>query len=162
LQLVKETIPRISRLAVLWNPDTASHARAIEELKAAAPSLRIELNFISARTPEEFGTVISAATRAHAQALYVLDDAFFAKNRERIFALAFDSRLPVIGDRSFAETGALVYYGPSFGDVYRRSAGYVDKILKGAKPADLPIEQPTKFELVVNLKTAKSLGITIP
>jgi putative ABC transport system substrate-binding protein len=161
LQLLKETIPRLIRVAVLWNPDTPSHPKVIDELRAAAPSLRIELNFASARTPEEFSRAFSAVNRGRAQALYVIDDAFFGRNRNSILALASESRLPVFGDRGFAHSGALISYGPNFGDLYRRSAGYVDKILKGAKPRDLPIEQPTKFELVVNLKTAKAIGITI-
>ena len=163
LQLLKETIPRLTRVAVLWNPDTPYHLKAIEDLKAAAPSLAIELSFMSARTPEEFGPAFSAMTRAHADALYVLPDAFFFSHRAMHIKLASKARLPVTGvTRQFADAGALMIYGPNFGDLFRRSAGYVDKILKGAKPADLPIEQPTRFEFVVNLKTAKALGITIP
>jgi len=163
LQLLKETIPRVARVAVLWNPDTPFHTKAVEDLKAAAPSLAIELSFVSARTPEEFGPAFSAMSRAHAEALYVLPDAFFVSHRATLLKLASKARLPVISvTRQFADAGALMSYGPNFGDLFRRSAGYVDKILKGAKPADLPIEQPTKFELVVNLKTAKALGITIP
>ena len=163
LQLLKEAIPRLTRVAVLWNPGTPFHTKAIEDLKAAAPSLSIELKFVSARTPEEFGPAISAVSRAHAQALYVLDDAFFFTHRTTLLKLALKARLPAIhGERNFPDAGALMSYGPSYGDLFRRSAGYVDKILKGVKPADLPIEQPTKFEFVINLKTAKALGITIP
>ena len=114
------------------------------------------------QTPQEFAAAFLVISRAHAQALYVFDDGFFANNRSTIVALASESRLPVFGDRPFLEAGALIWYGANFGDLYRRSAGYVVKILKGAKPGDLPIEQPTKFELVINLKTAKALGITIP
>ena len=115
------------------------------------------------RTPEEFGPAFSAVSRAHAQALYVIEDAFFFTHRTTLLKLASKARLPAIyGEREFADEGGLMSYGPNFGDLFRRSAGYVDKILKGAKPGDLPIEQPTKFELVVNLKTAKALGITIP
>jgi putative ABC transport system substrate-binding protein len=162
IQLLKETIPRLNRVAVLWNPDTPSHPTVIDELKTVAPSLRIELNHVSARTTEEIGPAFAAINRAQAQALYVIDDAFFGRNRKSILALAFESRLPVFGDRALAQSGALLSYGANFGDLYRRSAGYVDKILKGAKPENLPIEQPTKFELVVNLKTAQALGIKIP
>ena len=163
LQLLKEAIPRLTRVAVLWNPDTPYHPKVIEELKAVAPSLSIELSFVSARTPEEIGPAFSAVSRAHAQALYVIEDAFFFTHRTTLLKLASKARLPVIyGERHFADEGGLMSYGPNFGDLFRRSAGYVDKILKGAKPGDLPIEQPTKFELVVNLKTAKALGITIP
>ncbi len=163
LQLLKEAIPRVARVTVLWNPDSPSHTKAVEDVKAAAPSLAIELSFVSARTPEEFSPAFSAMTRAHAEALYVLPDAFFFSHRVTLLKLASKARLPVIGvARQFADAGALMIYGPNLGDLFRRSAGYVDKILKGAKPADLPIQQPTQFELVVNLKTAKALGITIP
>lgn len=163
LQLLKEAIPRVARVAVLWNPDTAFHTKAIEDLKAAAPALSIELSFVSARTPEEFGPAFSAVSRAHAQALYVMDDPFFFKHRTTLFKLASKPRLPTMyGLRPFVDAGGLMSYGTKLGDLFRRSAGYVDKILKGAKPSDLPIEQPTQFELAVNLKTAKALGITIP
>jgi putative ABC transport system substrate-binding protein len=159
LQLLKEAIPRVSRVAVLWNPDTPFHTKVIENLKAAAPSLSIELNFVSARTPEEFGPAFSAISRAHSQALYVVESAFFFGHRTTLLQLASKARLPVIyGERRFG----LMSYGANWDDMFRRSAEYVDKILKGAKPGDLPIEQPTKFELVVNLKTAKALGIAIP
>src|SRR5262249_44173852 len=150
-------------VAVLWNPATPYHLKMIEELKAAAPSLSIELKFLGVRTAEEFGPAFSAVSRAQAQALYVIEDAFFATHRTALLKLASKARLPVIfGVRDFADAGALMSYGPNFGDLFRRSAGYVVKILKGAKPGDLPIEQPTKFELVVNLRTAKALGIAIP
>ena len=163
LQLLKEAIPRLTRVAVLWNPDTPYHPKAIEEIKAVAPSLSIKLSFVGARTSEEFGPAFSAASRARAQALYVIIDPHFFNHRMTLLALASKARLPVIyGEKNFAEAGALMSYGPNFGDMFRQSAGYVDRILKGAKPGDLPIEQPTKFELVVNLKTAKVLGITIP
>ena len=163
LQLLKEAIPRVSRVAVLWNPDTPTYAKAIEELKAVAPSLSIELNFVSARTPEEVGPAFAAVSRAHAEALYIIPDAFFFTHRMTLLKLASKAQLPVTyGDRHFADAGALMSYGPNVDDLFRRSAGYVDKILKGAQPGDLPIEQPTKFELVVNLKTAKALGLTIP
>jgi len=162
LQLLKETIPRLTRIAVLWNPDTLWHAKVVQDLKAVAPSLSVELSLVGARTPEELSAAFSAVSRAHAQALCVIDSAFFATQRKRILALASKGKLPVFGDRGFADAGALMSYGTNFGDLFRRSAVYVDKILKGAKPGDLPIEQPTKFELVVNLKTAKTFGITIP
>ena len=127
------------------------------------PSLAIELTFVGARTPKEFGPAFSDVSRAHTQPLYVLDDAFFFTHRMTLLKLALKARLPVIyGERDFPDTGALMSYGIYVEDLFRRSAGYVNKILKGAKPGDLPVEQPTKFEFVVNLKTAKSLGITIP
>ena len=163
LQLLKETIPRLTRVAVLWNPDTPYHPKMIQALKAAAPSMSIELSFVAARTPEEFGPAFSGVSRAHAQALYVIEDGFFFTHRTTIAKLASKARLPIIfGLRPFADAGALMSYGPNVGELFRRSAGYVDKILKGAKPGDLPIEQPTQFELVVNLKTSRALGITIP
>ncbi len=163
LQLLKETIPRLARVAVLSNPDTPYVPKMIEEVKAAAPSLSIELNFVSARTPEEFGPAFSAVSRAHTQALYVIGDPFFFTHRMALLKLASKARLPAIyAGRQYADAGGLMSYGANWADLFRRSAGYVDKILKGAKPGDLPIEQPTKFELVVNLKTAKALGITIP
>jgi len=163
LQLLKETIPRLTRVAVLWNPDTPPHTKAIQELKAVAPSLAIELTFVSARRPEEFGPAFSAVSRAHAQALYVIEDSFFFLYRTTLLKLAFKAKLPAIfAQRQVVEEGGLMSYGANFSDLFRRSAGYVDKILKGAKPWDLPVEQPTKFELVVNLKTARALGITIP
>jgi putative ABC transport system substrate-binding protein len=163
LQFLKEAIPRLIRVAVLWNPDTPYSPKVIEELKAAAPSLSIELNFVGVRTPEEFGPAFSAVSHAHAQALYVIEDSLFFVHRTTLFKLALKARLPTIcGQREYVDAGGLISYGANLGDLFRRSAGYVDKILKGAKPSDLPIEQPTQFELVVNLKTAKALGITIP
>ena len=163
LQLLKETIPRLTRVAVLWNPSTPWHTKVVEDLKAVAPSLSIELSFVGARTPAEFGPAFSAASRAHVQALYVINEAFFFNHRTTLLKLASKARLPAIyGERQFPDEGGLISYGTNFHDMFRRSAGYVGKILKGAKPGDLPVEQPTKFELVVNLKTAKALGITIP
>ena len=163
LQLLKETIPRLARVAVLWNPETAFHTKVLEELKAAAPSLSMELSFVSVRTPEEIDPAFSAVSRAHAQALYVIEDAFFFTHRRKLLKLASKVPLPIIlWVKEFAEEGGLMSYAASYRDLFRRSAGYVDRILKGAKPGDLPIEQPTKFELVVNLKTAKALGLTIP
>ena len=163
LQLLKETIPRLIRVAVLWNPGTPFHPKAITDLKAAAPSLSLELSFVSARTPDEFSPAFSEISRLRAQGLYLIDDSIFYTHRMTLLALMSRARLPSsYSDRQFVDEGALMSYGPNLGDMYRRSARYVDKILKGAKPGDLPIEQPTKFELVVNLKTAKALGITIP
>ena len=163
LQLLREAMPRVTRVAVLWNPGTSFHTRVIEQLKAAAASLSIELKLVGVRTPEEIGPAFSTARRARAQALYVIEDALFFNHRKTLVKLASNARLPIIyWIKEFAEGGGLMSYGPSYGDLFRRSAGYVDKILKGAKPGDLPIEQPTQFELVVNLKTAKALGITVP
>jgi putative ABC transport system substrate-binding protein len=135
----------------------------VNDLKAAALSLSIELRFVSARTLEEFGPAFSDVSGAHAQALYVIDDAQFFVNRATLVKLASKARLPIISAaRQYPDEGGLMSYGANFADLLRRSAGYVDKILKGAKPGDLPVEQPTKFEFVVNLKTAKALGLTFP
>jgi len=166
LQLLQEAIPRLNRVAVLWNPDTPrspAQTKMVEELRSAASSLSIELNFVTARTSEEFDMAFAAASRARAQALYVDNAAFFYVERGALAQLAAKARLPAIyRTRAFADAGGLMSYGVDWLDHARRAAGYVDKILKGAKPGDLPIEQPTKFELVVNLKAAKMLGITIP
>jgi len=163
LQLLKETIPRLTHVTVLWHPPTPWHAEAIEDIKAAAASLSIELTFVPVRRPEEFSTVIATASRAHAQALYLLENPLFFSHPKALADLAAKAHLPAIyGERVFADEGGLMSYGATYGDLFRRSAEYVVKILGGTKPGDLPIEQPTKFELVVNLRTAKSIGIAIP
>lgn len=163
LQLLKDTIPRLIRVAVLFNPDTPLHTKVIGDLRAVAPSLSIEIKFVSARSPEELGPAFLAASRAHAQALYTIDDPFFYTHRRTLLELASKARLPAIYvHRVWADEGGLMSYGANFGDLFRRSAWYVDKIVKGAKPGDLPIQQPTDFDLVVNLKTAKALGLAIP
>jgi len=163
LQLLKQTVPQATRVAVLWNPETPYSPRVIESLKAAAPSLSVELKFVAAQTTEEIDPAFTAVNRAHVQALYVIEDPLFMTHRPTLLKLAAKAKLPVIyGERTFADAGALISYGPSYGDLFRRAAGYVDKILRGAKPGDLPIEQPTKFELVVNLKAARALGLTVP
>ncbi len=163
LQLLKEAIPRLAHVAVLWNPDTPFHPKAIADLKAAAPALSLKLSLVGARTPDEYGSAFSEISRTHAQGLYLMDDPFFYVHRTTLLNMVAKARLPTsYSDRPFVAEGGLMSYAPNAGDMYRRSAGYVDKILKGATPGDLPIEQPTKFELVVNLKTAKTLGIKIP
>ena len=163
LQLLKDTVPRLARVAVLWNPDTPWHAKVIEDLESAARQLSIALILVSAQTPEELSAAFSTMRRANAQALYLIESPLFSTNRPMLLTLLSKAQLPMIeAERKFVETGGLLSFGTNVGDLYRRSAGYVDKILKGAKPGDLPIEQPTKFELVVNLKTARALGITIP
>jgi putative ABC transport system substrate-binding protein len=163
LQLLKDAIPRATRVAILWNPDTPFHKKAVQDLKAAAPAMSIELKFFAMSDPDDLPPAFSAAKRARAQAVYVIESAFFGSYRDQLASLATKASLPTMnGERRIVEAGALMSYGANFADMYRRAAGYVDKILKGAKPGDLPIEQPTKFELVVNLKTAKALGITIP
>jgi len=166
LQLLKEAIPRVSRVAVLWNPATpltSWQAKTVESLKAVAPSLSVQLSFVTAQTPQEIGPALSAVSRARVQALCVLVGAHTDAYRKALLTLVSKARLPTIySDRRFADEGGLLSYGTNWTNHWRRAATYVDKILRGAKPGDLPIEQPTQFELVVNLKTAKALGLTIP
>jgi putative ABC transport system substrate-binding protein len=163
LQLLKEIHPQLTRAAVWWNPDHPFHPKAVEEVKAAAPSLSIELSFAAVRKPEQFLPAFSDITRANAQAMYVVDDPIFFAHRGILLNLASAARLPTIYEtRRYPEAGGLMCYGPDISDLFRRAAIYVDRLLKGAKPADLPVEQPTKFELVINLGTAKALGLTIP
>jgi len=148
---------------VLWNPDHPFHAQAAEELKRIAPSLSIELSFVGVRTPDQFDAAASDITRAGAQALYVVEDPIFFPHRIALLNLASMARLPTIHELArWPEAGALISYGPDLQDLFRRAALYVGRILNGAQPADLPVEQPTKFELVINLKTARLLGLEIP
>jgi putative ABC transport system substrate-binding protein len=163
LQLLKEAIPGLTRVAVLWNPGTPWHLGKVEDLKAAARSLSIALNLARAGTPDELRSALARIRRDHNQALFVMEDPFFYAHLSTLQTLASEAQLATTwGPRRAAQAGALMSYGPNLADLFRRSARYVERILKGAKPGDLPIEQPTKFELVVNLKTAKALGITIP
>ena len=166
LQLLKETIPGLTRVAVLWAPSTPPmpwEAKMVDDLKAAARSLSIELKFVVAQSPEEFSAAFSAVRLAHVQAIYLFESATFYVHRMTLVKLALKARLPTIyGTRALPDDGGLMSYGVNYADQMRRSAVYIDKILKGAKPGDLPIEQATKLELVINLKTAKALNITIP
>ncbi len=163
LELLKEAAPRVSRVAVLWNPLTAPHTALLKEAGTAARALGLDLQPVSARQPDEIEGAFAAMSGARADGLVVLPDAIFLNLRARIAGLASKSRLPAMyGFREEAEAGGLMSYGASLPELIRRAAGYVDRILKGAKPADLPVERPTRFELVINLKTAKALGLTIP
>jgi putative ABC transport system substrate-binding protein len=163
LQLLKEALPKVSRVAVLTNPGNPIHAIYWREAQAAAQTLRVQLQGLEVREPEDFDGAFGAARRGRARALLAFDDPFFIGHRTRIVALAAKSRLPAIyGLGGFAEAGGLMAYATNLPDHYRRTATYVDKILKGTRPADLPVEQPTRFELVINLKTAKALGLTFP
>jgi len=163
LELLKEIVPRLSRVAVLWNPQNPSSTLNWKELQLPAPQLGVQLHSLEVRSPTLLDTAFEAATRAGAGALAIMPDPVFVTNLKRIANLAAKRRLPSIFHlREFVNAGGLVAYGPDRSDLFRRAAVYVDKILKGAKPADLPVEQPTKFELVINLKTAKALGLTIP
>jgi ABC-type uncharacterized transport system substrate-binding protein len=163
LELLKETVPKIRRVAILSNPTNAYHQLAIREVNVAARSLGVQLQLLEARGPNEFDGAFAAMAKERVGALLVLSDVMLNSHRTRLADLAARSRLPAAyGVRESVEAGGLMSYGPSFPDFYRRSAAYVDKILKGAKPADLPVEQPMQFELVLNLKTAEALGLTIP
>jgi putative ABC transport system substrate-binding protein len=163
LELLKETVPNARRVAVLSNPANPGNVRALETVKTRARALGVQLQILEARGPDEFEAAFAAMARERAQALLVVPDAVFGFHRAPLQVLAAKSRLPTMyGLREHAEAGGLMSYAVDLRDSMRRSATYVDKILKGAKPADLPIEQPTQFELVINLKTAKALGLTIP
>lgn len=164
LALLKETVPNVSRVGALWNPaNQAFQTLQVKEAEVAARTLAVQLLFREARNLDELDGAFSAMVRERVGALHVLNDPMFASNPRRIADLAARSRLPAVyGQRDYADAGGLMAYGPSYTDIFRRAAIYVDKILKGAKPADLPVEQPTKFELIINLKTARALGLTIP
>jgi putative ABC transport system substrate-binding protein len=163
LEMLKEVVPKASRAAVLWNPANLGNAPQLRAAEVAARTLGVRLQPVEARGPSEIDSAFAAMTKEGAGAVVVLVDVLFVDQRTRIANLAATHRLPAVyGTPEPVEAGGLMAYGPSFLYNYRRAAVYVDKILKGAKPADLPIEQPTKFELVVNLKTAKALGLTIP
>ncbi len=163
LELLRETVPRAHRVAILSNPANAYHQLAIREVSVAAGSLGVQLQLLEARGPSEFDGAFAAMAKERVGALLVVSDVIFNNHQTQLADLAARSRLPAAyGVRESVEAGGLMSYGTSFLDLHRRSAAYVDKILKGAKPADLPVEQPTKFELVINLKTAKALGLTVP
>ncbi len=163
LELLKEIVPNVRRVAILSNPTNPTYALWIREAKVAARSLGVQLQLLEARGPTEFDGAFATMANERAGALLVVADPMFFLHGARLADLAAKSRLPAAyGFREHAEAGGLMSYGPSLPDLFRRAATYVDKILKGAKPADLPVAQPTKFELVINLGTAKALGLTIP
>jgi putative ABC transport system substrate-binding protein len=164
LELLKETVPQSTRIAVLINAAHPYYASVMDNLTGAARALGLQLHVVELRSAEELDTAFVAMTREGADALIeVGDQALMDGLRGRVADLAAKSRLPAMYDwKMYVDAGGLMSYGPSVSDIFRRAATYVDKILKGAKPADLPVEQPTKFELVINLKTAKALGITMP
>jgi len=163
LELLKTAIPTAARIAVLTNPTSGAHAAFIRESRSAARALGAQLLVSEARSPDELDAAFAAMTRERAGALIVVSDAMFYGQRRRIVDLAATSRLPVIySQKEFVDTGGLMSYGANLPDMYRRAAAHVDKILKGTKPGDIPVEQPTTFELVINLNTAKALGLTIP
>jgi putative ABC transport system substrate-binding protein len=165
LELLKQAVPGVSRVAALWHPGDygeQTERHMLKEADVAARALGVRLQVVEARGPEDFDRAFSDMTRARAGAVTVQSTNIFLLERRRLVELAAKNRLPAMYlAREFVDAGGLMSYGPNVADLFRRAATYVDKILKGARPADLPVEQPTKFELVINLKTAKALGLTI-
>ena len=163
LELLKEMVPSASRVAVLLNPANPTNPLQLQEIQAAAPALGVTLLAFEAKAADDIDRAFTAIHKEHVEASVVMGDPLFGIHRRRIVELVAQSQLPAIYDtRVHVDVGGLISYGTNFDDFYRRAATYVDKILKGAKPADLPVEQPTKFELVINLKTAQQIGLTIP
>jgi putative ABC transport system substrate-binding protein len=163
LELLREAIPGLARVGALWDPSVPPAAFELKEIKGAARSLGMEMQPVGVQGPEEFEGALVAMTQQRVGALFVVSSRLFTEHRQRLAELATTARLPMMAyRREISEAGGLMSYGPSFRDMYRRAAIYVDKILKGAQPAALPVEQPMAFELVINLKTAKALGLTIP
>ena len=163
LDLLKHAVPGISRVGIMINPDDAADARSLKALPAAARALGLAVRVLDVRTAAEFEAAFGAAVREGLQGLHVSQSPLFYANRTQVTAIAARAGLPAVyGFREFAAAGGLISYAASPPDIWRRNAGLVDKILKGASPGDLPIERPTQFDLVVNLKTAKSMGLTIP
>ena len=163
LELLREAVPRLARVAVLWNPDLRGSLLDYKETQAAARSHHVELQSIEVFRPEDFGGAFSAMTNQHAQAFILSPNPVTYTSQGEIASFARKNRLPSIyANSEYVHAGGLMSYGPNLAELHHRAATYVDRILKGAKPGDLPVEQPTKFELVINLKTAKALGLTIP
>jgi putative ABC transport system substrate-binding protein len=163
LELLKATIPGLTRVAVIWDPATPSHRPALKAVEDTGRAMGLRLQPLAVRSATEFDSAFSAIVREHAGALLVLSTPLFMGGAKRLAELALTHKLPTMfGPREHVEAGGLLSYSPDRADLYRRAAAYVDKILKGANPAELPVQQATKFELIVNLKTAKALGLTIP
>jgi putative ABC transport system substrate-binding protein len=163
LELLKEIVPRLSRLVVLGELNNPGNAQTLKETELAAVGFGVHLQVLDVRDPKDIENGFQAASKGHADAVLVLGGPVATSQRGHIAELAAKSRLPAIYPQSdYMDAGGLMFYGPSISDLFHRAATYVDKILKGAKPADLPVEQPTKFELIINLKAAKQIGLTIP
>jgi putative ABC transport system substrate-binding protein len=163
LELLKEIVPRLSRLALLGNTSQPGHPQALREINLVADGFRVQTQYLEIREPKDIEIAFPAAIKERADALLVVTTPVLSSYRRQVIDLAVKNRLPAIyGRPEFVEDGGLVFYGVSYPDLYRRAATYVDKILKGAKPADLPVEQPKKFEFIINLKAAKQIGLTIP
>ena len=163
LEVFAEAVPGLARVAVIWDPATPSHRPGLKAVEAAAQTLRLQLQSLPVGSAAELESAFASAARENARGVLVLSTPLYIAEAKRLAALGIQYRLPTMfGPRSHAEAGGLLSFGPDRADLWRRGAVYVDRILKGAKPADLPVEQPIKFELVINLKTAKALGLTIP
>ena len=163
LELLKEAFPKVSRVAVFWNPTSPSNVNSWKATQAAARPLAVQLQSLELRAPNDFGLAFGTATRERSDALIAIRDNLTDSHRRQIVAFAAKNRLPAMYPmKEYAEDDGLMAYAPDFRDIFRRAAIYVDRILKGTKPADLPVEQPMKFEFVINLKTAKQIGLTIP
>jgi putative ABC transport system substrate-binding protein len=163
LELLKESFPKIRRMAILGNPTNAAYAIQVRETQAAGKTLALQVDMFDARDPGDFESVFSAMTQKGDRAALLLSDPMFNAHREKIAAVAIKKRMPAISEfKEFVQAGGLMSYGTNIVEVYRRIALYVDKILKGAKPAELPVEQPTNFDFFINLNTAKRIGVTIP
>jgi putative ABC transport system substrate-binding protein len=163
IELLKEIVPRLSSVAVLGTSTVPQYAQVLKEIELAAKAFGVKVQHLDILHPEDIETAFREATRARTDAVFVLGSPILNSQRKQILDLAVKSRLPATYSRpEYVENGGLMTYGPNINDLFRRAATYVDKILKGAKPADLPVEQPTKFEFVINLKAAKQIGLTIP
>jgi putative ABC transport system substrate-binding protein len=163
LQLLKEAVPAITRVAVLWNAADRAMKLRYREIETAANAMQIGIRSIEVREPEDFDAAFAAMRGDRPDAMFMVSDALTSLNRKRIIEFAVQTRLPTVYEyREFVDDGGLMSYGPNLRELFARAAYYIDKILKGAKPAELPMEQPTKFELIINLKTANSLGLAIP
>jgi putative ABC transport system substrate-binding protein len=163
VQLLKEAAPALSRLAVLWNPGNSSHAPALAAAESTARALSLDVLALEVRSPAAFGAVFAAAGRARANGMLFIADPIFFIHLKRMTELVTESRLPAIANfTEFPKLGGLIGYAPNLAEEFRRAAAYIDKILRGAKPGDLPVQQPTKFDLVINLRTAGALGLAIP
>ncbi len=163
LELLKEIIPKLSRVAVLGISTRPGNAQSLKEVELAAGALKVKLQFLDVLDPKDIEAAFRAASKGRAEAVLVLQSPFFNSQRKQLVDLAIKSRLPATYPQTeYTEAGGLMYYGANTPDLFRRAATYVDKILKGTKPADIPVEQPRKFELIINLKAAKQIGLTIP
>ena len=161
LEILKEVSPKIARVAIFWNPE--AHAPALKELESVAPALRVQLRSVTLRTIDDIESAFETAVKGQSEGLITLPNSLLVDQRAKITSLALKKKLPAIfPNREIADAGGLMAYGPDINENHRRAAVYVDKLLKGTKPQDLPVEQPMKFEFVINLKTAKQIGLTIP